>query len=103
RTRRRDRRRARLEHLTRPLDIDAGPSRLLHPHPATARAAAEGVLAALLHLGDRDARSAEDRSWRLDDAVVPRQVARVVDGDASRPVVAGRGLGVLGHGGETAG
>ena len=44
----------------------------------------------LLHLGDRHARGAQHVPWRGDDAVVAGQVARVVDGDAARPVVAGR-------------
>ena len=48
---------ARLERLAGPLDVDAGPAVLLHPHPPTARAAAERLLAVALHLVEPHARA----------------------------------------------
>ena len=44
-----------------------------------------------------DAGRAEDVARRGDDAVVAGEVARVVDGDAPRAMVAGRRVGVLRH------
>ena len=77
--------------LARPLLVDPRAARLLHPHPAAAGAAAERVLAAACSISViDDAGGAQHVAWRGDDAVVASEIARVVDGHAARPVVAGR-------------
>ena len=84
RARRGDRLGAGLERLARSLGVDARAALLLHPHPAAAGAAAERLLAALLHLAQLDPGHGAEHVARLAiDAVVARQVARVVERDAS--------------------
>ena len=92
-----DRLGTRREHLRGPVLVDTRAAGLFHPHPAAAGAAAERVLARLLHLGDRHARGAKHVPWRGDDVVVAGEVARVVDRDAPRPVIARLGPRLFRH------
>ena len=72
--------------------IDRRADLLLHPHPGTARAAAEGLLAMTRHLGERSSRVTDQCAWWCDDVVVSTEVARIVVGHGASHGLDGRDL-----------
>src|SRR5690606_11463184 len=74
--------RTRGEGLLGAVVVDPRAELLLHPHPRPTGAAAEGLLAAALHLGVLDTgQDLQQFARRCVDLVVPAQVAGVVVGD----------------------